>query len=201
MSFLKELARVVDRHRRVLAALAAGICVLALVSATSAAQTPTTTVVVTAHEVTAGTTLAEADLAVRAMRTVDVPDRALTTVADAVGKVTGSAQSRGSVVTEPALVSGRAASAPGRVVMAVKVADADMARLVAPGMRVTLLAPGSSGGLVTDDALVVATPQPAAAGPLGPGSDSRSLIVDVAAATAERLVKLATTSGVTIALH
>ncbi len=198
---MRDLSRAVDRYRRLLAALFAAMCVLSIVSATSSAQTPTTEVLTTSREVPAGTTLTEADVVIRPVRSMDVPERAVTSPAAVLGKVTGSPLTRGSMLTELSVISGRASSAPGRVLIAVKVTDPDMARLVAPGMRVALLAPGASGGLVTDDALVVATPQAAAPGPLSTGGDSRTLLVDVEAHTAERMVKVASTAGITVALR
>lgn len=201
MTLLKDLARAVERYRRVLAALAAAVCVLAAISATSAAQTPTRQVVVATHDLPAGTTLTTADLDLRRLRASDVPDRAAAGVDELVGKVVAGGHARGAVMTELSVVTGRAASAPGRVVIAVKATDSEVTRLASAGLRVALLAPGGGGGLITDDALVVAVPQPAPAGPLGTGGESRVLLVDVEAGIAERLVKMAGTSGVTVALH
>lgn len=201
MSLLRDFARLIDRHRRGLAALAAALCVLAALSATSAAKTPTTTVVVAAREIPAGTTLAETDLATRQVRTADLPDRVVTSAGVLLGKATGGPLARNSVLTDLAIVSGRTASAAGRVVMAVKVADAEVARLIAPGMRVVLLAGGATGGVLTDDALVVAIPQAAASGPLGGTSEARVVVVDVDTATAERLVRNPSQAGVTVALR
>lgn len=201
MTPLRQVARAIDRHRRILAAMATAVAVLTGLSAVTSTQTPTTLAVTTAREIPAGSTLTEADLVVRPVRTVDLPDRAATSAPALVGKVTGSALARNTVMTDLSVVSGRSASAAGRVVMSVRVADAEVASMVAPGMRVTLLVPGSNGGLITDDALVVTTPQAAPSGPLGGGGGSAVLVVDVESAIAERLVRSTSTTGVTVALH
>ncbi|HOB05334.1 MAG TPA: SAF domain-containing protein [Propionibacteriaceae bacterium] len=181
--------------------MATAVAVLTGLSAVTSTQTPTTLAVTTAREIPAGSTLTEADLVVRPVRTVDLPDRAATSAPALVGKVTGSALARNTVMTDLSVVSGRSASAAGRVVMSVRVADAEVASMVAPGMRVTLLVPGSNGGLITDDALVVTTPQAAPSAPLGGGGGSAVLVVDVESAIAERLVRSTSTTGVTVALH
>lgn len=201
MTPLRQVARAIDRHRRILAAMATAVAVLTGLSAVTSTQTPTTLAVTTAREIPAGSTLTEADLVVRPVRTVDLPDRAATSAPALVGKVTGSALARNTVMTDLSVVSGRSASAAGRVVMSVRVADAEVASMVAPGMRVTLLVPGNNGGLITDDALVVTTPQAAPSGPLGGGGGSAVLVVDVESAIAERLVRSTSTTGVTVALH
>ncbi len=199
MSILHDLSRAVDRHRRVLAGLTAALCVFVGVSTATSGGTPTTEVVVAAREIPAGATVAEADVSVRQVRTTDLPERVVTDPATVVGKVAGSGVARGSVLTELSVAGGsRLASGPGRVVVSVRVNDADVARLVGPGSRVVLLAPGAQGGLVSDDALVVALPQ-GTSGPLG-GTGAQTVIVDVDQSAAEFLAQLPS-GGVTLAIR
>ncbi len=184
-----------------LAAIAAAMCVLTGIQAVTSAKTPTTAVVVVTREIPTGTVLAEADVTVRRVRTVDLPDRAITDAAAVIGKAVGSQMSRGSILTIPAVTASRAASGPDRVLIAVKTTEAEVARLVAPGMRVVLLAPGPAGGVLTDDALVVAVPQATSSAPFGAGGESRVIIVDIQSEAAERLVRSSAAGGVTLALR
>ncbi len=144
---LRRRLRVVRRHlllrRRYLAALLAGVAVLAGVRATAPPPAPTVAVTVAARDLPAGAVLAAADLVTRDLPVGTAPDGL---AADPAGRVLAAPVSRGEPVTAVRLVGdGLAAAAPDRVVLPVRVSDAGVAALLRPGDEVDLLVtdPGS----------------------------------------------------------
>jgi Flp pilus assembly protein CpaB len=134
--------RVVRRHlllrRRYLAALLAGVAVLAGLRATAPPPPPTVPVTVAARDLPAGTVLAAADLATRDLPTGTFPAGL---AVDPAGRVLAAPVSRGEPLTSVRLVGPALAAAdPGRVVLPVRLSDAGVAALLRPGDEVDLLA-------------------------------------------------------------
>lgn len=134
----------------------------------------TVLVVTAARALPGGTTLTPDDL-----RTVALPDAA---VADGsshdlgavAGRTLAVAVTEGTVLGVPVLVDETASGPPGTVVAGVRLAEPALASVLAPGMRVDLLAASSSAHLDTTEdavpattlavrALVLPTPQAATA--------------------------------------
>lgn len=136
-------SRLLRRHRRALAALSAGVSVLALGAALQPPPGAVRAVVVAIRDLPVGHRLTPQDLAV-----VEVPDAVLPegVVADAgtlVDQVLSAPVSRGEAVA-PSRLLGSAAfrepAPPGTSPMPVRLPDAATASLLAPGQRIDLLA-------------------------------------------------------------
>ena len=148
-SAVRALARAASWHRRLLAAVLAAIAVLAAVQVVRPAPVPLRPVAVARHDVPAGRVLTADDL-----RTAQVPADAVTgpVVADPaslVGRRTAGPLAAGESVTPTRLLgAGLLASFAGdlggaSVEVAVRVTDAAVLALVAPGDRVDVVTAAS----------------------------------------------------------
>lgn len=146
-------------RRRPIAAVLVAVAVGAGVHASSAAPPSTVPVLTAAADLPAGTVLTESDLTVSAFAPGSAPSA---TVPEAVGRTLAAPLSAGEPVTAVRLLGPElAASDPARVALPVRLPDAAMARLLAPGDRIDLLATdpqGSGTHVVAGDAVVLAVP-------------------------------------------
>ncbi len=130
--------------RRVAAGLLAVLAlVLALTPASGAAGTA---VVVAATDLAPGVTLRAADLSLRRWPSDLVPAGALPHPAAADGRVLVGAARAGEPLTDVRLVgpAGHPGSPPGSAAVPVRLADAGVAPLLAPGSRVDVVTAGAS---------------------------------------------------------
>lgn len=144
-----------------LAALLVGLAVWAGLRATAAPAPPSVAVTVAARDLPAGAVLTERDVTtVRFARGTAPAGLAR----DPVGRRLAGPLTRGSPVTEPALLGPALARArPDLVALPVRLPDSAMAGLLLPGQAVDVLAADPAGGAsstVTRDALVLALPPP-----------------------------------------
>jgi pilus assembly protein CpaB len=172
--------------RRAAAALLAG---LALVLAVAPARDAGAPVVVAARDLGSGTTLAGADVAVAVWPVPLVPPGALRAAGEADGRVLAGAARAGEPITDVRLAGPDAATRLlGRgdaAAVPVRLADPDVAALLAPGSRVDLVAPGPAGErpvLLAADAAVLTV---LATGPDPPSRADRGGLVLVALPRAE----------------
>lgn len=144
---------------------------LAVVRTLAPPPTPTTAVLVAARDVPAGTALSTADLDLARFPPHLVPDSALRSDGDVLGRRTAVPLSRGTVLGETLLAGERFAVAPpaGAVIVPVRLSTASTAGLLRPGDRVDLVAPPDVVGAGALDAAaglpVGTTPDAAAPGP------------------------------------
>ena len=142
----RRLHRVVVLRRRWLAAGLAGLAVLVALRGTGPPTVPTRAVVVAAHDLPGGGTLAAGDLVVRRVPAGAAPSgRAVT--ADLGGRTLASPVRAGEVLTDrrvvaPSLVAGY----PGLVGVPVRLGEAGVLRLLRPGDVVDVLAAPVRGG-------------------------------------------------------
>lgn len=159
----RHVRRAVLRRRRLLAALCVAAAVALTVRATAAPPPPTTSVLTAARDLSAGTSVAADDLVPVEFSDGSVPAGA---VADPVGRTLAAPLRRGEPVTDVRLVGdGLADAHPELAVLPVRLPDAEAASLLEAGDRIDLVATDPQGGgarVVADDALVLATPAPAA---------------------------------------
>ena len=157
----RAVRRTVLARRRPLAALCAGVAVLAGVQAVRPAEGATVAVPVAAHDLDSGTVLSAGDLSTRRLPVGSAPDGLET---HAVGRTLAGPIRRGEPVTDarlvaPALIAGY----PGRVALPVRIADADVVGLLRVGDHVDLVAADPRSGTasyVAVDVPVVALPAP-----------------------------------------
>ncbi|GAB3711496.1 Flp pilus assembly protein CpaB [Mariniluteicoccus flavus] len=205
---LRAPARVIARHRRALAALAAGLSVAAAVGAISPGPPPTHPVVVAARPVTAGAALAADDLMIAHYPTGLGPADAISDPARLVGRPAVTGLAPGSPVTAATVVSPDSLRAsPGRALVPVRLADPTTTQLVRPGDRVDVLAlptDGQPAKVVARGARVAALPgRSAPPGPLGgdDGSASATILFEVDHEAAPALAQAASMTRLSIILR
>lgn len=198
-SLLRNLARAASWHRRKLAVLAAVATVLTGLAAAAPPVPPTTAVVRTRVALAGGVVLTADDLEVVDLPQRDLPDRTLGQAADLVGRRLAAPVPRHQVLTSTALASVDAAVGIGHVLAPVRLADADVVALLAPGDVVDVIASAADGGAtstVARDVRVVTVP---AQDPDEQGTTAGALVVlDVVESDAEPLARAAATGGLTV---
>jgi Flp pilus assembly protein CpaB len=130
-----------------------------------------TAVLVASRDLAAGTVLTAPDVRVDRRPPGDLPDGTLGSARDVVGRVLASGARRGEVLTDVRLVGPSLVDtlAPGQVAVPVRIADAAVAALVAPGAHVDVLVAVEGGGpaqTVVTDATVLAIPASTGSGGL-----------------------------------
>jgi Flp pilus assembly protein CpaB len=193
--------RAIGRHRRALAALSAGLAVLAVLVAVRPEVTPTGPVVVAARDLAAGSTPGRADVLV-----VDIPTTLRPAgVLRAVGQVEGVALTgplrRGEPVTDVRVARPGATPDAGTVALPTRFADADAVAVLRPGDRIDVLAAPSSeypgpARLIAADALVLTRPPGGATAGAG-----ALLMLEVPRTVAPELAGVATGSALTYTIH
>jgi hypothetical protein len=193
------LVRFLDVHRRLVAALAAMVCVGSLATVASGQGQVLAAVVTAAHRIEAGQVVTAADFAVTPVPAEFLPEGALTDVDAAVGQMAATGLPAGTIVTPDAFVtSSGAAAAAGRLRLLVPLANAELAAFLEPGAPIRLYVSALGETTVIDDVLVVGLTDQAAGGLFGGGSGTY-VLVDVPEAAAEALASSG--ANVTVALR
>jgi len=196
---IDSLVRAFRWHRRWFAAILAAVAVLATLDALSPAASGTVSVVVAAHEIAGGSTIAASDLEVLPFPASVVADGAFDDPSGLVGKEV--------VVTIPArrpltgadLLDAAALVGPGKVAVPVRFSDAGTVAILRVGSRVDVLgqnAPDAVVGTIARDLRVVAIPGSEAGGALGSSSGGGLVLVE--ADEAQSAAILAAASGGTL---
>jgi Flp pilus assembly protein CpaB len=200
---LTALVRFLTTHRRFVATGAAMTCVFALAIIASGRDEDQVNVVTASARIEAGHMITESDLTTQTMPVAVVPDAALTSSEDAIGRMSAATLSRGSILTRDNLVaeSGRATT-PGHLILPVHLAQADLLKLIHPGDRIALLITDGATNQtsIAEDVLVVAIPE-ADPGGFMSASDPEYVLVDVPNETAAILASASVMSTITIALR
>jgi Flp pilus assembly protein CpaB len=157
----RAVRRVVLARRRPLAALCLAVAVVAGLHAARPAPPTTLAVTVAARDLASGTVLHTTDLVVRHYPEAVAPAGSLP---GAVGRTLAGPVRAGEPVTDVRLVApSLVAGYPGRVLVPVRVADAEVVALLRVGDRVDVLAADPRRGeasVVAVDVPVVALPAP-----------------------------------------
>lgn len=169
-------------RRRVLAAVLAAVAVAAGLRALAPPPPDTAPVLVATHDLAAGDSVAADDVVARDWPADAVPHGAVA-LRDVVGRVLAAPLRAGEPVTDLRIgVAGWATTVPGLTALPLRLPDAGVVGLLAPGDRVDLIATDPADGTaetVAEDVLVLAVPPPgdggaglaggsgAAGGPLG----------------------------------
>lgn len=140
---LRPLTRVRRRvlaHRRLLAALAAGVATYAAVLAASAPPAPTVPVWTAARDLPSGHRIGPGDLTRVGFSRASVPADRVTDPARVLGRVVGAPLGRGEAVAEHDVVGNAvAARRPGLTAVPVRLSDPAVVALLRPGDRVDLV--------------------------------------------------------------
>lgn len=144
---MHRIARLTLRHRRLLAALCAGLSVLLAVGAIRHDPDPGRAVLVAAHDLASGTVLTDDDVRLAALPPASVPAHSTAARADVVGRTVAGPMRRGEVLTDARVLhSGRMAGYPrGTVLATVRLADADALTTVRVGESVDVVAVDPEG--------------------------------------------------------
>lgn len=157
---LDDVRRRILLHRRVLGALLAATTIWLVVQATAAPPPPTREVWTAARDLAGGTVLGRGDLTRTAFAPGSVPEAAVRSLGAVLGRTLATPLGEGEPITAAHLVgSQRLDGYPGRAAVAVRIPDPDVAALLTPGQRVTLVATDPQGAAaptrVADDAVVL----------------------------------------------
>jgi Flp pilus assembly protein CpaB len=143
---VERISRLVLRHRRLLAALLAGLAVLLALGALR--EEPTgRTVVVAAHDLASGTTLVPDDVRHARLPESAVPEHSAQQFDIVVGRTVAGPMRRGEVITDRRVVnSDRMSGFPaGTVLATIRLADADALSSLGVGDRVDVVAVDPAG--------------------------------------------------------
>ncbi len=146
-------------------------------------------VVAAARDLPAGASVTSSDLITVALPTV--PDGALISTPQVIGRLLSSPVRKGEVLTDVRLVSHAGPDpGPGRVAVPVRPADPATVDLLSPGVHVAVLVVGDDGqvAVLASDAVVLAIPPPSKSEPA-----KRLVVLAVPSAAADRI----TASGIT----
>jgi len=197
----RAVRRVVLSRRRPLAAACLGLAVVAGVHAVRPSPPPTVPVAVAARDLVSGTVLAPGDLEVRRIPVAVAP---VGSTPDAVGRTLAGPVGEGEPVTDVRLVApSLVAGYPGRVVLPVRIADADAAALLRVGDHVDVVAadPRRGGASpVAVDVPVVALPTSDADGAAAPLS-GRLVVVAALPSDVDRIVGASATDLLSVVLN
>ncbi|CAI9400903.1 SAF domain-containing protein [Aestuariimicrobium sp. T2.26MG-19.2B] len=212
MTRLPDLARTRDSfvaalrwHRRTLAALAVGLAVLSALSVLRPDPPPTTTVVVSARDLPAGTHLSRGDLRLVEWPDVAAPPGAPTSVDQVAGRVLVIALPRGTALIPGATLGERSAGA-GQVLVPFRLSDPAVASLLRVGDVVNVVAQSADGEartIATSARVSALVADAAATGPLGGGvtaSDEGVVVIATDPATAERVAAASSSEGLSVTL-
>lgn len=161
---MDRFLRFVLRHRRLLAAAAAGLAVYFALAAVTV-EPDGRTVVVTSRDLDSGTRLRPSDVRATTLPRTLVPAGAAADVGDVVGRTASGALRRGEVLTDRRTVRAGALDGfgPDRVLSVVQVTDATVLALLRPGDRVDVVAVSGDdspkASRVVQGAIVVTVPR------------------------------------------
>lgn len=157
----RAVRRRVLARRRLLAACCLGVAAAAGVHEVAGPPPPTVTVTTAAHDLPAGTLLAERDLTTRSLPVEAVP-AGVVPGSDGVGRLLAAPVRAGEPLTDVRLVGDALAGAhPELAAVPVRLPDAGQVALLEPGDRIDLVATDPQAGgtrVVAAEALVLAVP-------------------------------------------
>lgn len=204
---VRQAARLLDRHRRLVAALCAAAAVGAALAVLAPAPQPTTIVLAAATDLAAGHALTQADLRALALPPAAVPAGALRPGAPAVGRSVALPVRRGEVLTDVRFAGSAllaAVTAGGLVGAPVRIGDAAAVALLRAGDRVDVLGASdaqSAAAVLAGNVLVVSVPA-GADGQRDPGLETGALVVlATTPETSRRLAQAAIASRLSVVLR
>ena len=203
-SLIRQVSFHLRRFRRPIAAALAFLAVLCAMAAMRPPSPPTVNVVAAADDLAAGTEVRAADVTLVAVPEAYAPPGALATADAVIGRMLSAPMRAGEIITDARLVDTGALGAEGALAVPVRLADADVASLLAPGMRLDIVRAvrGGSPEIVAEDVRVITVPRRST----GFGSSAESaagslLLVAADRLTAIRLAAAGTQGGLTAILR
>lgn len=205
LDVLLRLRRGVLARRRMLAAMCAGLAVLAVGRTVHAPGPTTQPVVVAAVDLAGGSALSAQDMRVVELAASEAPDGSVTTPAEVVGRTLAAPVRAGEPLTDVrTLGPGLVEHYPGTVAIPVRVADAGAVGLLRVGDDVEVLAADPAGGDSAETlgrAPVVAIPRQAAGALTAePGAGGALVVLAVPPSVANRIAQAAVTRVLSVIL-
>ena len=200
---LRRLMAQGRRHRRLIAASLACLAVLCALSVLRPAPEATITALAAATDLPAGTVLRAEDLASTEVP-VSYPAPGAIVDLDAVdGRLLSAPMLAGEVLTQSRLVQSSSPAA-GTLAVPVRLADAEVAGLLEPGMTLDLVSASGEGRptVVAESVRIITVPR--RSGAFGSNADRGAgslLLVAADRATAIRLAAASTEGGLSAILH
>ncbi len=186
-------------HRRLVAALSAGACVLALASVFQGSSQPSATVVTAKTGIAAGSPVTADQLTLSTVPEAIVPDEAISSIAEAIGGMTAVALPAGAILTASSFADASTLAA-GHVMIPLPV-SAQLLSAISPGSFVSVFLHDTAGGVrVTRGVRVVTVPNQAAASAFASGSDD-VILVEVPEDLAALIAAGMSSGGVSVALE
>lgn len=201
--FLNRLTRTIRWHRRALGAVAAVVCLFAVLSALAPPKPETAAALVANRALTAGSLIAEGDLRVIDMPADLIPEGALAQPSEVVGRTLTAALTEGSVLTTASTLSGREGVAgPDERLVPFRVPDATTAALLQVGDRISVVGATVDGTAVdlATGVRVAALPAAASSGGLAGGESGALVVVAADVQTAATLAAASTQMRMAIVL-
>jgi Flp pilus assembly protein CpaB len=204
--------RLLRRHRTPVVLGLIVIAVLSALDAIGGSAPRATNAVVVVRDVPAGAALSSDDVALRPVDGSTVPATALRSLDDAIGRRLTVAASTHEILTPDRLVVPRAIERSGAVLAPVRLADGEVAGLLATGDRVDVLAAtadaaggGAAAAVVAENARVAAVPIADAdqGGWLsaGPARSDGMVVVEVPPEAAARIAGAAASARLSVVLR
>lgn len=177
--FGTRIIRFLRWHRRGLAAIAAALCVVAVVSALRPPEPATTRVVRAAANLPAGHQISADDLVTVDLLRAAVPDQVISSVDDLIGQTLIGGVPKGQVLTEADIISGDLQPGDGQVLVPLRLRDAGIAALLQVGQVVAIVAADNEGTpvVVADHARIAALPRQPDGGTFGSDRSGGVLVV------------------------
>ncbi|MFL6159908.1 MAG: Flp pilus assembly protein CpaB [Marmoricola sp.] len=204
LELLANLRRRVLIHRRVIAAVCAGLAVWIALHTLTAAPPAGILVVTAAHDLASGSTLSSDDLSRTRFRPGSVPEGSFGNPQRLVGRTVLAPLTRGSALTaRQVLGRGVLAGYPDDSAIGLRIPDEDAAALLHPGDRVDLIASdpqqGDKAERLVSDAIVLALPEPDPdSARVGSDSGGRLVLFAVPSADVEHVAAVATSHFLTV---
>jgi pilus assembly protein CpaB len=202
----RALVRAASWHRRKLAVVAAVAAVLTGITAASPPDPPTVRVVRAVAQLDGGAVLDSGDVRLVALPRDAVPERALTAIDAAVGQSLTGPIAAGQVLTDLDTGSGRRSVRAGRLLAPLRLADADVAAVLAVGDLIDVIAADAQAGrasVIASSIRVVRVP-PAPDDSAMVSADRSSgalLLVEVDVKTATLLAQAAVSSQLSVVVR
>lgn len=199
MEALHRLGRIVSLHRRVLAAVLAGLATFVVVNQLTPRRQDLTKVPVITTAIPAGHTIVEAEVRLAALPDEALPEAPSVHLEEVIGQTTAVSLSPGTVL-QPGLFTSADTAEPGRSLTPIQLSEPSLKSLLTPGMRVSLVMTESSE-VITPDARISALPAEPERSGLQAGGASRPLIVvDVPTEVAATVSSLGQGGGLSVIL-
>ena len=193
------------RFRRPIAASLAFVTVLGALSVLRPAPPATVDLLIAARDLPAGTVLEPADVTSRAFALDSTIPGAITDVAQASGRTLSAPMAAGEPLTPSRLVDAAMSYDRGTFAVPVRLAEADVAGLLAPGMLIDVVrATRGTPEVVADGVRVITVPRrPTAGSFIGSAGSAASSLILVAAdrTTAIRLAAAGTDGNLAVILR